>query len=444
METHTIAAIATPPGDGGVAIIRLSGQEAFAIAIACSTLKTLKSHTVHYSKILTEQGESLDEVLIIPMKGPRSFTGEDVVEIHCHGGRLITQAVLARVLEAGATPAGPGEFTMRAFLNGKCDLTQAEAIQSLICAKNQKAVKAATRQLEGALTQKVTTCQKELTELTAIIEAWVDYPEEGLEFMSESDFIDNLERIHSSLIELMNTYRDGKIISEGLELCLIGAPNAGKSSLMNALLGKDRAIVTEIAGTTRDVIEDELMIDNLHFVITDTAGIRKTDEIIEREGIRRTEKKAQEADLTLLLIDASKPFTDTVILEKVHPETTLIVFNKIDLPHTLPKLPFKSVSISAKSGEGISTLKQAICGLALKSSTGSSRDIIVTEERHFVALKKADHALVAAKEGLQNGLSPELISLELKEALRALGQIIGTDVAEDILSAIFAKFCVGK
>ncbi|MCB1108538.1 MAG: tRNA uridine-5-carboxymethylaminomethyl(34) synthesis GTPase MnmE, partial [Chlamydiia bacterium] len=305
---NTIAAIATPPGEGGIAVIRISGPESLKIANAVfsKNIYLFKSHTAHYGHIQNAQGELIDHVLVLPMLAPRSYTGEDVVEIHCHGGLMATK-VLKTILDAGASPAGPGEFTYRAYINGKMDLAQAEAVQALIGAKNELALKAANAQLEGALSQKIENFQKQLADTAAILEAWVDFPEEGLEFASLEETIANLETIQTSMHALNASFHDGKIISQGLSLCLVGSPNVGKSSLMNLLLGKDRAIVTHLPGTTRDTLEDDLKIGGLHFRLIDTAGMRVTDELIEKEGIKRSQKALEQADLILFVLDTTRP-----------------------------------------------------------------------------------------------------------------------------------------
>lgn len=447
-QDDTIAAIATPPGEGGIAVIRISGPESVSIAnrIFSGNVASYKSHSAHFGRIRDCNGQIVDEVLLIPMRAPRSYTGEDTVEIQCHGGRLITKRVFEVVLQAGARASGPGEFTQRAFLNGKLDLAQAEAVQALIGAKNRRALKAAKEQLEGALSKNVKRLQTSLTEIAAIIDAWVDYPEEGLEFASTEEIIAQLKTIQEKIALFQKSFRDGKIYREGPSLCLLGAPNVGKSSLMNALLGKERAIVTEIAGTTRDLLEESLLIDQLHFKLTDTAGIREAEEIVEKEGIRRSHKAAEEADLLLFILDASRSLSEeeSALIAKLDPAKTLAVFNKTDLPHSLPKLNLTTVAISAKQEEGIDRLKKAIQEKIVGNHAAEEHEVTVTEERHFQALSEACAYLDAVIVGLETGLSAEFVAIDLKAALYALGKIVGTNVTEDILSAIFSKFCVGK
>ncbi|MDX8430793.1 MAG: tRNA uridine-5-carboxymethylaminomethyl(34) synthesis GTPase MnmE [Candidatus Algichlamydia australiensis] len=441
----TIAAVATPPGDGGVAIIRISGPRAISIAdsIFSGNIKNFISHKAYYGKIFSLTGDVLDEVLLLPMRTPRSFTGEDVVEIHCHGGRLITQRVLARVLEAGALPAGPGEFSMRAYLNGKLDLAQAEAIQELICAKNELALSSAQEQLDGALSKKIRGFQKEIADVTAIIEAWVDYPEEGLEFASEEEILEQLKNVQEKIHSLRESFHDGKILHEGVKLCLLGAPNVGKSSLMNALLNRNRAIVTEIAGTTRDLIEESLRIGDLHVHLTDTAGIREDAERIEEEGIRRSKKAAEHADFILFVLDATRAITsaEEELLASLPNERTIVLHNKIDLAEK--KSP-SYLSVSAKTEEGLSELKKLLHNRIWKNGRPGKEQIAITKERHYFALKQTEELLDTVASGLREGISPEFLSSDLRRALKELGSIIGIDVTEEILGSIFSKFCVGK
>lgn len=443
MQGETIAAVATPPGEGGVAIVRISGIEAVEVAakIFSGPVRSYKSHTLHFGKILDAAGGVVDEVLLVVMRAPHSYTGEETVEIHCHGGSLITRRVLQAVLEAGAKAALPGEFTFKAYMSGKLDLTQAEAVQTVIGAKNELALKAAEEQLQGALSKKVQQFQKELLDIAAILEAWVDFPEEGLEFASMEEVVAALGRVRDQIQTLSSTFEDGKILHEGLTLCLSGAPNVGKSSLMNALLGKDRAIVTEIAGTTRDLLEADLKIGGLHFKLLDTAGIRKTEEVVEKEGIRRSLKAQEEADVVLLVLDATSGFTQAD-LDFLSPKT-ITVWNKIDLPstHTPPK---GSIAVSAKQGEGLAALKEAIQSLIWKKGHPSKEEVVITHIRHFQALASAAQNVSHVIQGLQTDISPEFLSADIRAALKDLGTIIGQDISEEILSAIFSKFCVGK
>jgi tRNA modification GTPase len=447
---QTIAAVATPPGEGGIAIIRISGDTALDVAnaIFSGDVFSYKTHTAHYGTIVDPSGATLDEVLLLVMKAPKSFTGEDVVEIHCHGGTLITRKVLQRVLQVGARAALPGEFSFKAFMNGKLDLAQAEAIQELIAAKNERALHTAQDQLQGALTKKIILFQHTLTHIAAIFEAWVDYPEEGLEFASDEEILLSLNQLLSSLKILCKTYYEGKILKEGISLCMIGAPNVGKSSLMNALSGKERSIVTNIPGTTRDTVHEELSIGDLHFTLTDTAGIRETEECIEQEGIKRSFHAAQQADLVLLILDVQRGWDEELkkLLSELSSHRTLLVWNKIDTLHATPQgcdHPHQ-VFISAETHKGLDTLKEAIRHLIWHQGVPLNDQILITSQRHHQALLNAIQYLENAMQGLQTHLSPELLSMDVKAALKELGTIIGTNITEDVLSAIFSKFCVGK
>lgn len=447
---ETVAAIATPPGEGGVAIVRISGNEALTVAekVFSGPVRTYSSHTAHFGQVRNAKGEHVDDALVLVMLGKRSYTGEDTVEIHCHGGSLITRRVLEVVLAAGARPARPGEFTFKAFMNGKLDLAQAEAVQELICAKNERALDAAETQLKGTLSNKVSDFQKRLTHIAAILEAWVDFPEEGLEFASMEEICQDLSAIIHDLEKLARTFHDGKIVHGGLSICLVGSPNVGKSSLMNALLDKERAIVSPIPGTTRDVVEDQMRLNGLHVKLMDTAGIRQADDFVEQEGIRRSQEAMQQADLVLFVLDASRGFTEEEqkLMQQLPRGKTIAIWNKSDLPHNgLPVLdcPF-NVKVSALQRMGLEELHAVIDKLIWKEGPPSKEEIVITAVRHRDALVKASHACQQLVEGLQKGVSPEFLTIETRSCLSALGTILGTNISEDILSAIFSTFCIGK
>ena len=449
-QNSTIAAVATPPGEGGVAIIRISGNEALAVAerIYSGPVRKYASHSAHYGKILNMKGEIVDDVLLLPMLGQRSYTGEETVEIHCHGGSLVTRRVLEVVLQAGARAAQPGEFTYRAFLNNKIDLAQAEAVQELISAKNEHALQAAEGQLRGALSEKIRSFQEGLTEAAAILEAWIDFPEEGLEFATLEEISTDIQKVITPMEKLRDTFHDGKILHDGITMCLAGCPNVGKSSLMNALLDKERAIVSPIAGTTRDVLEDHLRINGLNFRLMDTAGVRQADEAIEMEGIRRTQKAMDEADLILLVLDASRPLSDEDwgLIGNVPQKKTIAIWNKSDLPISVqPPLPFPhQVSLSALRKERIGELHAKIDQVIWDKGTPPKDEILITSLRHKEALSNAIESCRSIQQGLIDGISPEFLSQNMRHALQELGKVIGTDITEDILSAIFSKFCIGK
>lgn len=447
---ETIAAIATPQGEGGVAIVRISGKEAVSIAnrVFSGNVSSYQTHTAHYGQVIDEKRNPIDSALVIPMLGTRSYTGEDTVEIHCHGGSLITRRVLDAVLKGGARPAGPGEFTQRAFLNGKLDLAQAEAVQELICAKNEKALDAAEKQLQGALSEKVAGYQQALTGVAAILEAWVDFPEEGLEFATFEELRGKLASVKIEMQALQETFHDGRIVHDGLSLCLIGCPNVGKSSLMNALLDKDRAIVSDIPGTTRDIIEDHIRLNGINVKLTDTAGVHQSDEQIEQEGIRRSKKALKESDLVLLVMDASKPLGqgERELIAEVPQKKTIAVWNKIDLDHQeleALSLPFVT-HVSAKSKKGLEELHRVIDEVIWEHGPPDGSEVMITSVRHKEALDQAIDACDRVMTALGEDSAPELISIDMRNCLMQLGKIIGTHVTEDILSAIFSKFCIGK
>jgi tRNA modification GTPase len=446
MHSDTIAAVATAPGEGAIAVIRISGPHAFTVAQAIFSrpIQNFKTHTAHYGHIVGIDGAELDSVLLLLMKGPNSFTGEDAVEISCHGGQLVTRRVLERIFAAGARPAQPGEFSLRAFLNGRIDLAQAEAIQELIAAKNELALDNAHRQLQGALSETIAAFQKTLTEIAAILEAWVDFPEEDLAFAPMEEILGQLDEVCGQMQKLQATFHDGKALHEGLTLCLLGAPNVGKSSLMNALLGFDRAIVTEIAGTTRDLLEEDLRLGPMHFKLIDTAGIRETDERIEQEGIRRSEGAMGRADVILLLLDASRPLQreDRQLLAKIPLHKTVVVWNKTDL--AAPSEEIAGVLVSAKEKRGLAALKEAIERLIWKQGAPSKEEVLITKLRHYTALSDAIISCEAVIRGLKAGVSAEFVAADMRASLHALGSIVGANVTEDILSAIFSKFCLGK
>jgi len=443
----TIAAIATPIGDGAIAIVRISGKNAFNIAnsIFSRDVFALNSHFAAYGKILNKQKETIDHVLLIPMKGPKSYTGEDSVEIHCHGGRFITKSVLNIVLSEGARAAEPGEFSLRAFKNGKMDLSQAEAVQSLIAAKSKQSYLAAKSQLEGDLSKKIKHFQDSLIDIAAMLEAWVDFPEEDLEFEAFESVILRIDIILSKMKELAKTFHNGKKIHEGLSICLIGAPNVGKSSLMNLLLRKERAIVSEIEGTTRDTIEEDCFIDDFEIKLIDTAGIRETHEAIEKEGIKRSIEASKKADVIFYLLDASKKISNDEVetIQSLDKEKTIVIQNKCDLKNP-NKLDFPTVvNISVLKELKISELIEALKD-KVKNKDLDSSNVVLTQYRHKSALEKSIELLENVITGLKDKTSAEFVSFDMRGALKELGSIIGMDVTEDILSAIFSKFCLGK
>ena len=445
----TIAAIATAPGVGAISIIRLSGSDTLNILenIFSKSLKNKKTHTIHFGKILDKNLKTIDSVLVLLMLNPNSYTGEDIVEIQCHGGKVITENVFQRVLDAGARPANPGEFTYRAFLNKKIDLVQAEAVQNLISANNELSLKASEKHLDGKLSKKIKTFQKELIKISAIIEAWIDFPEEDLEFISDEEFLKNLKILLEEMKNLLKTYDEGKVITSNHSIAIIGTPNVGKSSLMNSLLEKDRAIVTDIPGTTRDILEDTVKINDFIFHLLDTAGIRDTFEKIEKEGILRAKKVLKDADIVLLVLDSSKTLSedDLQLIHQTNENNTIFIWNKIDIQKPIKLLNKKrEILLSVKNNLGLDNLKNEIVKILFSDKTFSKEEVIITSKRHKNSLYQAIEFCLNAKKSFQNNQSPEFISSDIKESLYHLNKIIGIDITEDILSEIFSKFCVGK
>ncbi|MBA3237914.1 MAG: tRNA uridine-5-carboxymethylaminomethyl(34) synthesis GTPase MnmE [Parachlamydiaceae bacterium] len=447
---ETIAAIATPPGEGGIAIIRISGKNAIDVAakLFSGNVHSFKTHTLHLGTFHNLMFEPIDEVLLAVMLGKRSFTGENTVEIHCHGGSLVARKVLEAVLSTGIRAARPGEFSFKAFMNGKVDLTQAEAIQELICAKNEKALEAAGNQLRGKLSGKISYFQKELTPLVATLEAWIDFPEEGLEFTTMEELCEKLESICKDMQKLLDTFHNGKILHDGIALCLVGCPNVGKSSLMNALLDKERAIVSHIPGTTRDIVEDHLRLNGLNFKLLDTAGIREAVDLIECEGIRRSKEAMFGADLILFVLDASVGVTseDLNLMELLPREKTIAIWNKTDLPDSqITSIDFPhTVHLSAKERNGLELLHKEIDTVVWKKGPPTREEILITTLRHKEALSAAIDSCRKVIQGLHLGTSPEFLTSDMRQMLKDLGIIIGVNVTETILSSIFSQFCIGK
>lgn len=452
----TIAAISTPLGYSGIGIVRLSGRDAIEIADRIfispggKRLKQVPSHRLLYGHIINPEDRSvLDEVLVSVMKAPHTYTREDVVEINCHGGPVSLRRILELVLSAGARLAQPGEFTRRAFLNGRIDLAQAEAVLDVINSLTEESQKAAIEQLRGGLSKRLEHIRQDLIELTAIIEAFIDFPEEDIEIVWEREIKGRASKIKQELRQLMEGARYGKILREGLKTAIVGRPNVGKSSLLNALLERDRVIVTEIPGTTRDVIEEYLNIQGLPVRVMDTAGIRETRNMAEQEGVERSLRTMREADLILLVLDGSDDLhrTDMELLERAAPEKTILVINKTDLPLRISKniLPSDrpAVSISALKGTGLKELKDEIVRTALKGRTETGT-ALVTNIRHRGALERALQSMESFEDGMREGLSAELLAIELRESLDALGEITGATTSEEILDRIFSNFCIGK
>jgi len=455
----TIAAISTPLGAGGIGIVRISGPRSLAIAERLFRRKekgrpALLSRRFYTGEILHPIDERvLDEVLLVYMASPKTYTREDVVEIQCHSGILVLQEILQAVLAVGARLAEPGEFTKRAFLNGRLDLAQAEAVIDLIQAKTRRSLEIAHGQRLGRLSQEVQALQNELLDLLALLEADIGFPEQDLPQVPREEVRRRLEANRGGLESLLRTYEEGRLYREGLSVVIVGRPNVGKSSLLNSLLREERAIVTAIPGTTRDVIEETLNISGIPLRVMDTAGLRRPQDAIEEEGVRRTRERLSQADLVIWVVDGSEPLEkeDLDILSLIKARKTVIALNKNDLPPGFPPESLREkppetplVSISALRGLGMENLRDEIRRMILAGKTESPGEALLSNLRHKQALEKARQALNQALESLAAGLSAEFIAMDLQEAQAALGEIVGTHTSEDILERIFSQFCIGK
>ncbi len=471
MFDDTIAAIATPLGEGGLAVIRISGARALAVADQAfvpvgksSRLPSqADSHTIHYGKVM-RAGQQVDEVLCAVLRAPRTFTREDVVEITCHGGILASKLVLDTVLEAGARLALPGEFTQRAFLNGRLDLAQAEAVADLIHARTDLALRAANEQLAGKLSQRINQLRDELMLTLAHIEAHIDFPEEDIAPDTRAQLEDRMARGIAFLAELLRTANEGQILRRGIRAAIIGRPNAGKSSLLNQLLGHERAIVSHIAGTTRDTIEETANVRGIPVVFIDTAGLREARDEIEGEGIRRSRESLAKAELILHVLDASEPLqtADELLFAEFGTRKRILVRNKIDLPIKLVLKPLTPsdrervaerpgegnrapiVDVCSTTGAGLEALKDAIKSLVWSGSITADMAQVTINSRHQDALRRASESVRLALDALRANASLEFVALDLRLGISAVGEIVGKTTTEDLLDSIFSQFCLGK
>tara|TARA_R110000850_G_scaffold10259_19_gene36873 strand:- start:4224 stop:5567 length:1344 start_codon:yes stop_codon:yes gene_type:complete len=447
MNQSTIAAIASPPGMGAVSLIRISGSDAALVASRVfqgRPRKDWKPRYQHFGRIADSEGEKIDEVLLCYFPAPNSFTGEDVVELACHGGVVVTKQVLSAVLAAGAQPAEAGEFSQRAFFNGRIDLTQAEAIMDLISAQTELAAKAAQGQLEGKLGQEIQGIRAELIEVTAHVEAYIDFPEEDISPDSSQSILAKVDGILARIDGLLSTADQGRILREGLKTVICGAPNAGKSSLLNLLLGFDRAIVNDVAGTTRDTIEEVINLNGIPLRLIDTAGIRDGEGAVEKEGIKRSRDQMDTAELILLIIDAS---SDSAALDPiVIPESARVVriLNKSDLPQHSDWDEFDGFPISCHDSKSADLIRDYLYETLVKTGSVSTASQTAINTRHQHCLKQSRGSLERAKECLARGESPEFVSMDLRAALDSVGEVIGVTDVEEILGEIFSTFCIGK
>lgn len=455
MLFDTIAAISTPRGEGGIGIIRISGDKSFEILDKIFNTKNpnrdLGFYKFNYG-FIHDNGKIVDEVMAVRMKAPKTYTCEDVVEINCHGGHLISEKVLELVLKNGARHAEQGEFTKRAFMNGRIDLSQAEAVMDIIQGKTEKSISLSLEQLRGDLRDKIGSFKKALLDVTAHVNVVLDYPEEGIDDPLPSNLRENLENVYAEAERLISSYDKGKKIKEGIKTVIAGKPNVGKSTLLNSLLKEERAIVTHIPGTTRDVIEEIINIKGIPLVLTDTAGIRKTEDIVENIGVEKSKKFIENADLVLLVLDASRELEseDREVIQEIqnNNKKTIVLLNKIDLERKIELDEFgleNIMEISAKDNIGIEDMEERIYSYIVEEKVeDSSEKLIITNIRHKTALEKTKDAIRNIFETIDAGMPMDLISVDLKEALDSLSEITGEISSEDILDHVFGNFCVGK
>lgn len=457
-KSDTIAAISTPLGEGGIGIVRLSGEKALKIADKLFKGKNgilpskLPSYTIHYGHIIRNK-EILDEVILSIMRKPKSYTREDVVEINCHGGILPLRRTLDAVLECGARLAEPGEFTKRAFLNGRIDLTQAEAVINIVEAKTELALKSALSQLKGAVSDKVRELKAETLELLTLIEAELDFPQEDVEKTKRNKLTKRIKKSADETDKLIKQSKEGEILRDGVLVLLIGKANVGKSTLLNCIVGKERAIVTDIPGTTRDLIEEWINIDGIPVKIVDTAGFKKAENIIDEEAQKKVREYLKIADLVVFMVDGTSALTqeDRKIADIIKDKKMLCIINKIDLTQKTSREEFltlinggKVLEISALKGKGIDPLKKLISEMVLEGEILTGESTIMVNARSKESLKDAHNGLLRSLETASEGLSEEFIAVDLKEVLNSFKKILGETVDEDILNRIFEKFCIGK
>ena len=458
VNTDTIAAIATAMGNSGIGIVRISGDEAVEIADRIFKLKggkeklaDQKSHTIHYGFVFDGE-EVIDEVLVMLMKGPRSFTAEDTVEIDCHGGMLVTRRILEAVLKAGARLADPGEFTKRAFLNGRIDLSQAEAVIDVINAKNEYALKSSVGQLRGSVSKRIKDLREKIIFEIAFIESALDDPEHiSLDGYGEK-LMNIVEDMSLELCKLIKSSSNGRVVSEGVKTVILGKPNAGKSSLMNVLVGEDRAIVTDIAGTTRDILEEHIYLQGISLNVVDTAGIRDTDDVVEKIGVTRAMSAAEDADLIIYVVDGSRELdeNDYQIMEFIKDRKAVVLLNKSDLEQvvSIDEIMEKSghavIAISAKKESGIDKLEEEIKSLFYEGEIDFNDQVMITNVRHAQALREAYDSILMVKRSIEDEMPEDFYSIDLMNAYEKLGLIIGESVEDDLVNEIFSKFCMGK
>ena len=457
-EFDTIAAISTPPGEGAISIVRMSGEEAVSIAQKVFSGKDLtqaKSHTINYGHIVDPKThEEIDEVMVSLMLAPKTFTREDVVEINCHGGIVATNRILQLLLVNGAGLAEPGEFKKRAFLHGRIDLTQAESVMDLIRAKTDRSMKIALNQLDGNLSHLIDSLRKDILDVLAQVEVNIDYPEyDDVEEMTTKLLKEKAIEIKQRIEQLLKTASQGKIMREGLATALVGRPNVGKSSLLNHLLHEDKAIVTDVAGTTRDVIEEYVNVSGVPLKLIDTAGIRETDDKVEKIGVERSKKAIEQSDLVLLVLNAAESLTkeDLELIRLTNDKKRIIILNKTDLEEKLDRKELAKISENAPvyatsilKNEGVEALEEAISKLFFNGIENSQSTVMVTNARHIALLKKAQNSLDSVLEGISSGMPVDLVQIDMTEAWNLLGEITGESYEDELLDQLFSQFCLGK
>jgi tRNA modification GTPase len=458
MEFDTITAISTPMGEGGIAIIRVSGSDSIQIVDKLfkgkQKLSTVDSHTIHYGHLIDPQsGQHIEEVMVTVLKGPKTYTREDIVEVNCHGGIVSVKRVLQYILDEGAMLAEPGEFTKRAFLNGRLDLSQAEAVIDLIRSKTDKAMNIALQQVEGRLSKLIQKLRQELIQTLAHIEVSIDYPEHDVEDVTHQLLLDKCKFVHEQIQDLLRTADQGKILREGLSTVIIGRPNVGKSSLLNALVHENKAIVTDVPGTTRDVIEEYVNVRGVPLKLVDTAGIRETEDLVERIGVERSRQVLSKADLILLLLNYGEPLTDEdrKLIDLVKGMKSIIIVNKTDLERQIDLNEVnllhdgkQMITTSLKEEEGIHELEQAIADLYFSGNLESEDMTYVSNARHIALLRQAQRTINDAIDGIEIGVPIDVLQIDIQKTWELLGEIIGDAVSESLLDQLFSQFCLGK
>ena len=457
-EYDTIAAISTPPGEGAISIVRMSGEESLEVIAKIfkgKNLQDVRSHTINYGHIVDpETNEEIDEVMVSVMRGPKTFTREDIIEINCHGGIVPTNKILQLLLQNGARLAEPGEFTKRAFLHGRIDLTQAESVMDLIRAKTDRSMKVALNQLDGNLSKLIKNLRQDILDTLAQVEVNIDYPEyDDVETMTTKILKEKATEVKAQIEELLRTANQGKIMRDGLATAIVGRPNVGKSSLLNYLLHEDKAIVTDVAGTTRDVIEEYVNIRDVPLKLVDTAGIRDTEDKVEKIGVERSRKAIEKADLVMVLLNASEALTseDRKLLELTQGKKRIVILNKTDLPRKIDMAEVKQLvgseellSTSVLKNDGLDELEEQIAKMFFNGIENSQTTVMLTNSRHIALLHQAKDSLQSVLDGIESGMPVDLCQIDMTDAWDDLGEITGDSYQDELLDQLFSQFCLGK